>query len=140
MAPLLIGQSSEAATVIDEKYYARNKANCLSVDNVSSTVESRHGQPLLRKIAVIMTDGKYKQKCCGYSSATRARAICEELQDAGIVVYTVGFAIAESGEAYETMKKCASTNDHYYHAHDGGALRLACRDIALKIATLRLTQ
>ena len=48
--------------------------------------------------------------------------------------------IAEGGEADETMEECATTGDHYYHAGDGDTLRAAFRDIALKIATLRLVQ
>ncbi len=102
------------------------------------TQMNENNQPLLRKIAVIMTDGEYNQKYSGSSSATQARAICANMKAAGIEVYTVGFAISEGGEADTTMEECASTTDHYYHADNGDALRSAFRDIALKIATLRL--
>jgi len=97
-----------------------------------------NNQPLLRKIAVLMTDGEYNQKYSGSSSATQARAICSNMKAAGIEVYTVGFAINEGGEADTTMSECATSEEHYYHADDGDALRSAFRDIALKIATLRL--
>ena len=87
-----------------------------------------------------MTDGEYNKKYSGSSSETQAREICANMKAAGIEVYTVGFEISEGGEADETMEECASSGDHYYHAGDGDALRAAFRDIALKIATLRLVQ
>lgn len=103
------------------------------------TQVNQHGQPKLRKIAILMTDGEYNTKYSGDSSATQARAICTSMKAKGITVYTVGFAISSGGEADTTMSQCATAADHYYSADDGEALRSAFRDIALKIATLRLT-
>jgi hypothetical protein len=104
------------------------------------TTQGPKGQPLLQKIAVLMTDGEYNKQYSGSSSTIQARAICEAMKATGITVYTVGFQIAEGGEADQTMRQCASTPDAYYNAGDGGALRSAFRDIALKIATLRLAE
>ena len=97
-------------------------------------------RPKLQKIAILMTDGEYNKKYYGDSSATQARAQCAAMKAKGITVYTIGFAISPGGEADTTMAQCATAADYYYSADDSNALRSAFRDIALKIATLRLTQ
>lgn len=98
------------------------------------------GQPKLRKIAVLMTDGEYNTKYSGSSSATQARALCTNMKAKGITVYTVGFGISKGGEADQTLEQCATSSEYYYNAADGNALKAAFRDIAFKIATLRLTR
>lgn len=98
------------------------------------------GQPILRKIAVLMTDGEYNVKHSGSDSTTQARSICTNMKAAGIEVYSVGFEISEGGQADTTMSQCASSPEHYYNAGDGDALRSAFRDIALKISTLRISE
>jgi len=98
------------------------------------------GQPLLHKIAVLMTDGEYNRKYSGSSSTDQARAICQNMKDAGIEIYAVGFEINVGGEADTTMAQCATSTAHYYNAEDGNALRQAFRDIALKISTLRISE
>lgn len=97
------------------------------------------GQPKLRKIAVLMTDGEYNLKYSGSNSATQARELCSNMKDKGITVYTVGFGIRKGGEADKTLKQCATSEEYYYNAADGDALKAAFRDIAFQIATLRLT-
>ena len=101
---------------------------------------NKNHQPKLQKIAILMTDGEYNQNYSGDSSATQARALCTAMKAKGITVYTVGFAISSGGEADTTMAQCATAADYYYSADDSDALRRAFRDIAMKIATLRLTQ
>lgn len=98
------------------------------------------GNPLLRKITVLMTDGEYNREYNGDSSTDQARAICANMKSAGIEVYAVGFEIEPSGEADTTMSQCATSPDHYYNASSGDALRSAFRDIALKISTLRIAE
>jgi hypothetical protein len=98
------------------------------------------GQPILRKIAVFMTDGEFNTKYSGDSRTTQARAICAKMKNAGIEVYSVDFEISVGGEADTTMAQCATSNGHYYNASSGDALRQAFRDIALKISTLRLKE
>lgn len=101
---------------------------------------NQYNQPKLQKIAILMTDGEYNRKYSGDNSATQARQHCTAMKAKGITVYTVGFAITAGGEADTTMAQCATAPDYYYSADDDDALRGAFRDIALKIATLRLTQ
>lgn len=104
------------------------------------TEENENGQPKLRKIAILMTDGEYNKKYSGDSSTTQARELCAEMKAAGLTVYTVGFAINAGGQADTTMAQCATSASHYYSADDGVELRAAFRDIALKISTLRISE
>lgn len=127
------------------------------------------GQPLLRKIAVLMTDGEYNIQHCdgdsndGFSgvfdfdvginsnfkgncrnkrgnSRDQARAICLRMQRAGIEVYTVGFQLPNRGDAVDTMNICASSEEHAYTASSGEELRQAFRDIALRISTIYISK
>jgi hypothetical protein len=107
------------------------------------TALNESGMPQLQKIAILMTDGEYNTKYSGSSSAIQARELCTAMKLKGVTVYTIGFQISSGGEADTTMTECATEdeNDAYsYSANDPDALRSAFRDIALKIATLRLTQ
>ena len=54
-----------------------------------------------------------------------------------IEVYTVGFQVSSAARAFLTS--CATDAAHYYDATTEVALQAAFRDIALKIAALRLT-
>ena len=104
------------------------------------TAKGEHGQPLLQKIAVLMTDGEYNRQYSGSSATAQAREICANMKATGIQVYTVGFQIQAGGQADTTLRQCATDPTFYYNAGDGETLRMAFRDIALKIATLRLAE
>ncbi len=104
------------------------------------TETNGNGTPRLRKIAVLMTDGAYNTEYSGESSTTQARAICTNIKNEGIIVYTIGFAITVGSSPDLIMQHCASSSEHYYNAANGEALKAAFRDIALKIATLRLSE
>ncbi|MBU2534345.1 MAG: VWA domain-containing protein [Alphaproteobacteria bacterium] len=99
-----------------------------------------HNQPKLQKVAVLMTDGEYNEWYSGSSSTTQARQFCENMKEKGIIVYTIGFELSNWGDAKQTLRQCATGEDFFYDASDDETLRNAFRDIALKIATLRLTQ
>ncbi len=106
------------------------------------------GKPLLNKIAVLMTDGEYNTERGSYYSdssdrqriADNAVQICTNMKAAGITVYTVGFQIGTSGRAYDVMRNCANDPSYFYNSTTGDELRQAFRDIALKIATLRISK
>jgi len=98
------------------------------------------GQPKLRKIAILMTDGEYNTQYSGSDSTTQARELCVNMKATGITVYTVGFELSNYGQAKQTLQQCASSPDHFYDASNADALKLAFRDIALKISTLRLAE
>ncbi|MEZ5908593.1 MAG: pilus assembly protein [Hyphomicrobiaceae bacterium] len=111
-----------------------------------------YGTPQVKKIAILMTDGEYNTEYCNGvndgtincnapngSSTSQARALCTNMKAAGITVYAVGFQVG--GSARDTLRDyCATDTTYYYDAADGEALRQAFRDIALKIAQLRLSK
>ena len=92
------------------------------------------------KAVILLTDGQYNtQYSSNGSSNYQARQLCENMKAEGVVVYTVGFELSASS-AIETMEQCATSDSHYYLAEDGDALKLAFRDIAFKLAQLRLSK
>jgi hypothetical protein len=106
-----------------------------------------YGTAKLRKIAVLMTDGVYNTlQAHSYgdnsSQAETAQAqavqLCTNMKTKGIEVYTVGFQI-DNDKAKTMLAKCATSSEHNYSAANGDQLKQAFRDIALKIAFLRLT-
>lgn len=108
-------------------------------------------QESLRKIAILMTDGEYNTQyeegfpvgtgsASNGSSTTQARTLCTNMKAAGITVYTVGFKLKSSGQAVQTLKKCATDDSMFFNANNGDALRQAFRDIALRISTLYLAK
>ena len=120
------------------------------------TVMNSHNQPKLRKIAVLMTDGEYNINYCkgveaqnsdqtpdikcnseNGKSLAQATSLCTAIKNAKIEVYTVGFQVNSASRTFLTS--CATDAAHYYDATSEVALQAAFRDIALKIATLRLT-
>lgn len=124
------------------------------------TVLNSKGQPKLRKIAVLMTDGDYNINYCkgveakdsdqspdincnseNGKSQVQATALCTAMKapvnGGSIEVYTVGFQVSTAAKTFLT--NCATDANHYYDATTEVALQAAFRDIALKISTLRLT-
>jgi hypothetical protein len=119
------------------------------------------GQPLLKKIAVLMTDGEYNYQYCNSStpnttgasmpdsstdsngascnspngtSTNQARKMCDAMKEAGITIYTVGFALGQSGSPVTTLRGCASEPHMFYNTQNGDELRNAFRHIATAIS------
>ena len=120
------------------------------------TVTNSKGMPKLRKIAVLMTDGEYNINYCkgveaknsdqspdincnseNGKSLAQAGSLCTAIKNSKIEVYTVGFQVNSTAKTFLTG--CATDAAHYYDATSDVELQAAFRDIALKIATLRLT-
>lgn len=124
------------------------------------SVLNAKGQPKLRKIAVLMTDGDYNINYCkgveaknsdqspdincnseNGKSLAQATALCTAMKapvsGGKIEVFTVGFQVSSAAKTFLT--NCATDASHYYDATSDVALQAAFRDIALKISTLRLT-
>ncbi|HXE67873.1 MAG TPA: pilus assembly protein TadG-related protein [Hyphomicrobiaceae bacterium] len=106
-----------------------------------------YGTAKLRKIAVLMTDGVYntlQAHSYGDNSSqadtaqSQAVELCSKMKDKSIEIYTVGFKL-DNDKARTMLSKCATSSDHNYSADNGDQLKQAFRDIALKIAFLRLT-
>lgn len=119
------------------------------------TRTGEHGQPILKKYAVLMTDGIYNTyggtqygdtSSQAVTISDKAKQLCTAMKTAGVTVFTVGFQLGGSQLAIGTLKACASREpgdpadapSHFYNASTGEELRQAFRDIALQIATLRL--
>jgi Flp pilus assembly protein TadG len=109
----------------------------------------------LKKIAVLMTDGEFNTygainygdgSAMSATVSANAVKICQNMKAAGIEVYTVGFDLGGNQQAINTLKACASratldpadVSSFFYNVTTGDELKGAFRDIALKIATLRL--
>jgi Flp pilus assembly protein TadG len=91
----------------------------------------------LRKIAVLMTDGDYNTQYSPTDSQTQASQLCTNMKATGIEVYTIGFQVSNAAKTF--LQGCATDTSHYYDATTGDALRMAFRDIALKISSIRIT-
>jgi Flp pilus assembly protein TadG len=122
------------------------------------------GQPLLQKIAVLMTDGDFNTVYCngviakdsGSGSGsdtdkincnatngngfTQAQKLCDNMKKAGLTVYTVGFDVGSQQDAKNMMNKCATDAGKVYIADDGEQLKQAFRDIALKLSSLYISK
>jgi Flp pilus assembly protein TadG len=108
------------------------------------------GMPLVRKVAVIMTDGVFNMMRGNYMNnlgkvADHARSVCAEMKAAGIEVYTVGFALdqlhgGDRSNAENMLKDCGTSVRHFYSTLTVEQLKVAFRDIALKVSPVRLIQ
>ena len=125
------------------------------------TQTGEKGQPLLKKVAVLMTDGEYNYQYCNSTtpntagatipdyatgssgancnspngtSTVQSRSMCTAMKAAGITVYTVGFGLGSAGAAVETLRGCASEPHMFYNTTTGDELRNAFRHIATSIA------
>ncbi len=92
------------------------------------------------KIAVLMTDGDYNTAYhSGNGSAgNQAKQLCTNMKNKGITVYTVGFMVSEA--AKKLLEACATSSSHFYDATNGDQLKIAFRNIAFKVAQLRLSK
>lgn len=118
-----------------------------------ASTPASYGDPEVKKVAVLMTDGEYNTQYDSNGIATResgaspvnggsnvqARQVCDSMKAAGVTVYTIGFALDQSS-AIQTLAHCASSSTHAYIARNGDELRQAFRDIALTLAPIHLTR
>lgn len=111
-----------------------------------------NGAPLLRKVAVLMTDGgfnTYRQSVdpspLGMQTVSdRALAVCKTMKQNGIEVFTVAFDMSSLGTveaaiAKSTLQNCGTDISHFYNSLTVNDLQAAFRDIALKISPVRLS-
>lgn len=108
------------------------------------------GGPLLRKVAVLMTDGGYNAYR-GWKDqpqqevSDRALEICTAMKTAGVEVYTVGFALNElpadeAAIARTTLQSCGTDIEHFYETLTREDLESAFRDISVRLSALRLSR
>lgn len=113
-----------------------------------------YNTPKTNKIAILMSDGEYNytygsngiatdttgSNGNSATSATQAVAICNQMKQQNIEVYTVGFDLGGNQTAINTLKNCATDASKAYNADNGDQLKAAFRDIALKVSSLYLTK
>ena len=112
------------------------------------------------KVAILMTDGQFNTAFAGVGSnfngqdsTTRqnAEAICKNMKDDGIEVYTVGFDLDDKDMSKEqrqaakgVLKNCASADTakakHYFEASTGEELNSAFQEIISNTEKVALTQ
>jgi Flp pilus assembly protein TadG len=116
------------------------------------------GQPKLKKIAILLSDGVYntfrgwKEQGTADMSAY-AQSVCTAMKAQGITIYSIGFGLNElpAGDralATQTLRECSTSHTidsigtlayNFYNAETGHALHSAFRDIALQLSRLRLS-
>jgi Flp pilus assembly protein TadG len=130
----------------------------------SASRGAAYGAPNVLKVVILMTDGDFNTAYCNGvlaqdsgpgsggmsskidcdatngSSLDQAQALCTAMKAKDIVIYTVGFQVGSGSTAETLMKKCASTNDHYYLPSNGAALKDAFASIGKDIMKLRLSK
>jgi Flp pilus assembly protein TadG len=114
------------------------------------TTSQANGAPVLRKVAVIMSDGVYntvrswkdqdQQEVSNY-----AKQMCTNMKAAGIEIYTVAFALdqlpaGERAVAEDTLRSCGSSVQHFYSTLTVEHMQQAFRDIALQLSALYLAK
>jgi Flp pilus assembly protein TadG len=113
------------------------------------------------KAVIIMTDGEFNAPYCkgvmarGYNASNsesnncdpdndepyaQSRALCDAMKLKGVIVYTVGFQIGNSGNARSLLQYCASTSSGFYDAGSGAELSEAFNAIGRDITRLRISR
>jgi len=101
----------------------------------SASTPGAYDPTRLMKVAILMTDGQYNTWYrAGGTSNTQAEATCTAMKNQDIVVYTIGFHMAGQTSAINLLKRCATSNAHYFFPYDGNALRQVFRTIGGQIA------
>jgi Flp pilus assembly protein TadG len=94
----------------------------------------------LTKAVIFMTDGVFNTAFNnGETSAKQALAMCQNMKDKGVVVFSIAFDAPAAAKA--TLEQCASPGpDYYADASDANDLNAAFATFAAKIKALRITQ
>ena len=70
-------------------------------------------------------------------SYAQGRALCSNIKNEDILLYTVAFRAPADAEAF--LRGCANGPDHYFETTTGSALRQAFEEIAKQLRSLRLS-
>lgn len=102
-----------------------------------------YGSNDLIKAVVLMTDGEFNTSYLNggrnRTSDRQARELCDAMKAREVAVYTVGFDLRDSS-AIDVLRDCATDEDHFYRAENGDDLRMAFRDIAVRLKNLRISK
>ncbi len=100
----------------------------------------------LIKATILMTDGDYNTEHCkgvndstincnaeNGSSKNQAAALCTQMKNSGVVVYSVGFGISQGSSQETLLKNCATDNTKYFFPYNGQQLRAAFSEIGRQL-------
>ena len=73
------------------------------------------------------------------TSVVQSQTLCTNMKNSGILVYTIGFSLSAQQSVRDLLTRCATNPQHAFLASTGDELRQVFRDIATRIASLRLT-
>lgn len=135
-------------------------------DSIAADPDAPNAEPVM-KVVVLMTDGLFntnycdsvvaknadsvagsnsqRRNCDGVNSTTQGAELCDEIEDDGIIIYTVAFALQEIADeddrdtVRQMLADCATANGGAYEATNGQDLLDAFEDIGRNITDLRLS-
>ena len=112
------------------------------------TTTQQNGKPLLRKVAVLMSDGVYNtfrgwKDQNQQTVSNHAKELCKKMKAEGIEIFTVGLALNELPEAERviaeaTLKACGTDLSHFYSTLNVQELEIAFQDIAYQMTSIAL--
>lgn len=70
----------------------------------------------------------------------RLKALCTNIKNSGVRIYTVGFAISSGSTANTLLRNCANSPQDYFLASDAAALNAAFVEIANRVGRVRLVR
>ncbi len=114
------------------------------------TTTQANGRPVLRKVAVLMSDGVFNTMR-GWKDqdqqtvSNHAKQLCENMKAKGIEIFTVGLALdqlsnAERLIAEDTLRSCGTDINHFYSTLNITELQTAFQDIAYQLTSIALTR
>ena len=97
-----------------------------------------YDEPDAIKAVILMTDGEFNRQIFDDqgSSDDQAKALCDNMKDKDIVVYSVALQAPDAGKAI--LEYCASGPEFYFDAQNGQQLTDAYRAIATSLSDLRI--
>jgi predicted peroxiredoxin len=114
------------------------------------TTMQANGKPILRKVAVIMSDGVYNTMR-GWKDqdqqtvSNHAKQLCANMKAKGIEIFTVGLALdqlsaSERAIAEDTLMSCGTDIHHFYSTLNVAELQTAFQDIAYQLTSVALAR
>ena len=100
------------------------------------------------KAVLLMTDGMFNVAWSASQtydpamideSYLRFQALCTEMKDKKVVIYTVGFGSLGARELSE-LETCAAGGGQYFYATNGSDLKKAFKEVATQLKSMRITR
>lgn len=106
--------------------------------------DTQGAKPKLIKAVILMTDGIFNTSYHHDQAKKQALELCTAMKDKGILVFTIGFGLGNSGSeliAKQTLQTCATPGVQYFaDASNSAQLDAALKSFAQVLTRLRLAQ